>query len=81
MWRVDSCANRIGVGCAGRVGHLPEVLAVLGANLQLRRHHEAAPSGRQALPDYGSHMEEDYVWGQGGLKGTFMSAFAVIPVS
>ena len=36
----------IGVGCIGGVGHMSEMLAVLGTDLQFGGHYATAPSGR-----------------------------------
>ena len=43
------------------MGSVSEVVAILRAHLLIRGHHEAAPSGGEEVPDYGPHVEKDYV--------------------
>lgn len=48
------------VGCYGGMGPVPEIMALLGTYLQFRGHQSPVASGRQALPDHGSYVEEDH---------------------
>ena len=51
---------------------MPEVVALFGAHLQLRGHQPPAPSGGEALPDYGPDVAQDHdhcqARPQGGLR-------------
>jgi len=60
-------------GCDGGVGTVPEVLALPGTHLQLGGHHATAASRGQALPDHGSHLEEDHGICPAGSQGTYLA--------
>ena len=52
---------------------VPEVVALLGANLLVGGHHEAIARGEQALSNHGAYLAQTYEASQGKSRGKSLS--------